>query len=622
MYRFKIFSVAIISLFFLLCFPYKVFAEDPNQFITVVNPVRISAYGGKPAEGMKSEYQIIRKNKISATWLMTYDAMQNPEVMSVARGMDKSQEFGIFVEVTPTFSEDSKITYHNTGSWHHAASVFLSGYAQEDRRVLIDKVFQTFKGKFGYYPKSVGSWWTDAYSLSYMKEKYGIIANLVCSDQYSTDGYQIWGQPWGLPYYPSKLYSAVPPSTIADKIDVVNLQWAPRDPLNGYTSSLYSTQDYLGAPIRQDVGYFQKLINIYMSMNKINGFAQVTVGLESDLDPDGYKGEFAKQIEYVNSLTTNGIKILTMADFSTWYRQKFTDVSPSYKIESKDLLGKNMQSFWYGSSKYRLFYIKDFDKKEIKILDLRIYNSTLKDPYYDSPNFQFTLSENIPAVIDTVSNTDNIWILQGDFEIITDDDNFTIKGRGIKVPDFVKKSPLIDVIQTGSEVKISTIGELVPAGGIEIKDFSAEAIHFFRQKLAFFYLLTGRGWNYLTKVSYTIPQGEVYALLYLKSQPFGRVLVYDNECLQCSWHTEFKPPEFSNRRGYVGKYSGNPVVYNKSVFAAKTQTEAKKEFDKLHAKYVYLTKFEDYTEKLPFSPGDLNVEKIFSNANAEIWRVK
>lgn len=61
---------------------------------------------------------------------------------------------------------------------------------------------------------------------------------------------------------------------------------------------------------------------------------------------------------------------------------------------------------------------------------------------------------------------------------------------------------------------------------------------------------------------------------------------------------------------------------NKLVFQAKTREEAKSELKKTKIKYVYLVKFESYSEKLPFSPGDLDVEKIFSNANAEIWRVK
>lgn len=70
------------------------------------------------------------------------------------------------------------------------------------------------------------------------------------------------------------------------------------------------------------------------------------------------------------------------------------------------------------------------------------------------------------------------------------------------------------------------------------------------------------------------------------------------------------------------KYAKHPIVCNSSVFKAKTREEARKEFNKLKVKYVYLVKFESYFEQLPFSPGDLGVEKIFSNANAEIWRVK
>ena len=128
--------------------------------------------------------------------------------------------------------------------------------------------------------------------------------------------------------------------------------------------------------------------------------------------------------------------------------------------------------------------------------------------------------------------------------------------------------------------------------------------------------------NYFQKIDYAVPQDEVYALLYLKSLPLGRTLVYQGECLQCSWHTRLKPPVFAGIKDYVRDFSGQPIVYNSSIFNAKTPKDAGIEFKKTHAKYIYLVKFENYFEKLPFSPGDLGIEKIFSNANAEIWRVK
>ena len=268
----------------------KVVAEGNNNFITVVNPVRISSYTKNPAESLRNEYAVIRQRSLPATWLLTFDALDNKEILSVVKKMDDGQEFGIFLEVTKNFSDKAGINYNNTGFWHHAASVFLSGYTQDERRLLIDTVFEKFKDIFGYYPASVGSWWTDSYSLSYIKEKYGIIANLVCSDQFSTDGYQIWGQPWQVPYYPSKYHSAVSASSLAVKLDVVNLQWAPRDPLNGYYSSLFSTQDYLMTEKNLDINYFEKLIRLYTDQ-KENGLGQITIGLEADLNPEGYGKE-------------------------------------------------------------------------------------------------------------------------------------------------------------------------------------------------------------------------------------------------------------------------------------------------------------------------------------------
>ena len=47
---------------------------------------------------------------------------------------------------------------------------------------------------------------------------------------------------------------------------------------------------------------------------------------------------------------------------------------------------------------------------------------------------------------------------------------------------------------------------------------------------------------------------------------------------------------------------------------------SKKEFDMLNVDYVYLVKYGDYIEKLPFSPGDLGVAKLYDYSYAEIWK--
>ena len=568
----------------------KAAVQENEKYITIVNPVRISKYNKTPVESLRTQYSIIKDKKLPATWLVTFDVLNDKNMVNEFKKFDKTQEMGIFLEVTKDFSDKVGVKYGSGAYWHHANNVFLSGYTQNERKILIDAVFKKFKENFGYYPKSVGSWWTDSYSLSYMKDKYGINANLVCSDQFSTDGYEIWGQPWQVPYYPSKYHSGIFASDLSVKLDVVNFQWASRDPLNGYYSSLFSTQDYLLSGKDLDINYFEKLVRLYSRPDK-NKFGQITVGLEADLSFESYKNEFTKQMALIDKLrNTEGINVTTMKDFAVWYKENYPELSPASLLEAEDLLGTGVKAIWSQSPEYRLFYTIDPSTKEITVRDLRFYNADLEEPYYFSPNRSFSLTINIPAIVDEIS------FKEGIKKFKTETDN---------IIDKFTKDKLI-----------------VPVQGVLIKGFSSEAMHFFKQKKAILSLLTGKGWNYFKKVDYFIPQGEIYALDFLKKLPSGKVLVYDNECLQCEYHTKFKPPSLANIRGYVQKYGGNKIIYNKSVFQAKTREKAKSELKKTKIKYIYLVKFESYFEKLPFSPGDLGVEKIFSNANAEIWRVK
>ncbi|MEK7536281.1 MAG: hypothetical protein AAB559_00680 [Patescibacteria group bacterium] len=613
-----IFKKIIILLIIFFCSVKTVSASD-NKFITIVNPVRISRYTTTSSESLKSEYKAVKKYGFPATWLLTYDALNNKDIIDEIRKMDTNQEFGIFLEVTKTFASESGVGYHDSGFWHHASAVFLSGYTQEERTILIDKVFDKFKQEFGIYPKSIGSWWTDGYSLSYIKDKYGIVANLVCADQFSTDGYQLWGQPWQIAYYPRETYPAVPASSIENKLDLVNIQWAPRDPLNGYNSSLYSTQDYLVTENTLDINYFNKLLDLYLNTNGVN---QITVGLEADLDPAGYSGEFLQQMDVVKKYLNEGAKVVTMTEFYNHYKEKYPNISSGTQIKSKDLLGEDVEAVWYNSPFYRLHYTKDIVNNIIQIKDIRTYGKNLIDPYFASPNYEFNLSINIPSIIDTVQNPEDVWILPSGAEIITNNNSFVIKGKNIKIPNRIKKDPLINLIINKNEIEINFNSITFNSNeGQMVKGFSSEALHFFKAKKSILKLMTGVGWDYFKKIDYLIPQGEIYALSYLKSLPQGKVMVFDNECLQCSWHTKNKPIVFANLRNYIKEYSKHSIVYNSSVYKAKTIEEAQKEFKKVNAKYVYLIKFEEYKEKLPFSPGDLGIRKIYSNANAEIWEV-
>ena len=647
-----------------------------SQFITIVNPVRVSRYTVDSAESIQAQYKIVKQNKLPASWLFTFDVLNNPKAIGVVKRMDQQQEKGIFLEVTPQLAQASEIVYNNSGFWHFANSVFLSGYVPADRIKLIDTVFEKFKSDFGYYPTSVGGWWVDAYSLSYIKEKYGITAHLGLADQLSTDGYEVWGEYWSSPFYPSKNHTGIPAGTVDAKLDIVELEWAPRDPLNGYKDSKYSTQDY--TLMSQDFNYFEKLVRLFAGQHN-NQFGQITLGLEGDFPANSYteNSEFARQMGLVRKLANEGDYTVTnKKDFSSWYRKQFPGVSPVQVIETNDLIGTNSKLIWYNSPNYRVGIRYTAFSQKTEIVDLRIYQSDFREPYFLLPNTDKDLTIYIPSVIDQSTDPKNVWDLKwGDIKEIKQENerlaiSFTNDRKVEFFPDKFSFSPNIDVptyLTKNSLVKIQRSDDVViqpntsamtfPKGEVVLA-LTPEAWHFLKQRKVGLALLLWGGvlmvlvflgirfprirpillivavaviagsfaygdrWYKKHSQDYWISQNEIYALHKLALLPPGKVLVYDHECLQCVYLSSLKPVVFSNNRSYVEKWGKHPVVYNSSVFEAKDVKVAKQEFSKQNVKYVYLVKYPYYSEQLPFSPGDLNVENIYDDANAEIWRVK
>jgi hypothetical protein len=372
-----------------------------NSFVTIVNPTRGGEFWGladqKPQDAVISQYELIKDSNFAATWLLRFDAIMDLQITPFFQQVEKNQELGIFLEITPSLAKAAGVSYKEKGVfWHDANRVFLSGYQVEDRKKLIDTVFAIFLEKFGYYPKSVGAWHVDAYSASYMKEKYGISGVLICADQFSTDNYQIWGGWWGVPYYPSVLNILMPGQTTKNKIDVVIFWWAARDPALAYDgSSGFSVQanDYTAHGLGTD--YFRKLLDIYLQ-DKENKFSQITIGIENDYSLKIYGQEYQAQIEDVKKRESAGeIKVVTMREFSQWYRKEFKEISPLHVIDH-----------WVMTPKYRVGFIQKDGKKYIR--DLRIYNGEWPESNFLTANPWESLSLNNPYKIDTVRFPDQL----------------------------------------------------------------------------------------------------------------------------------------------------------------------------------------------------------------------
>ena len=585
---------------FCLFFAPSVKATQSNQFITIVNPVRISSYNPDPESSLRAEYSQVHKLNFPATWLLTYDILNNPQAVAELRRFDSLQEMGIFLEVTQNFAKSARVLYHNSGDWHYANSVFLSGYTPPERARLIDAVFTKFKSVFGYFPASIGSWWTDSYSLNYIKAKYGVVANLGLADQYKTDGYQVWGQYWSTPYYPSINHPAVPAGSVANKLDLVTIQWAPRDPYRGYLDSLYSTQDYFTTP-NLGIDYFTKLVRLYAQKHD-NQFGQVTVGLEGDFPANTYAGEYAKQLAVIKQLVSTGeFSTVTMRQFSDWYRHKFTGISPPHLITTVDLLGDPIKVIWYQTPKYRIGLVND------KLIDLRFYSDILVDPYRDEGNGDRDLFINIPAIDITGQVVED----KIDFDKIARKyyqpplQELVFKDFSPRVP-YALRSRLGNISNTNSVI-IMTLCVII-------------LFKYIRQSRIIIFVMLGIYLIYFNRHLYFVSQSELDALAHLATLPKGKVMVYDKDCLRCIWLTANQPAVLANKRGYIEKLSQHKVVSSNSLLIARDSGEGKLIFKKNHIRYLYLAKYGEYIETTHFPVGDLNLTKVYENANAAVWR--
>ena len=392
----KIIFILFLSLF--LYFPVKIYAIEDGDFcgdryLTIINPVRgRNLWNNEGLAPLENQYKVVNGFGMSATWLLQYDAIKDDEIINVVRQFDGNQERGLFLEVSENLAEDARVIYPHAVKWSDPGAIFLSGYTQNDREKIIDTLFDSYKKNFGHYPQSVGSWWVDSYSLNYMKEKYDIKAVLIVADQQTTDNYGVWGQWWGVPYYPSAVNILVPPQNLKEKQNIVVLQWAQRDLSlaygEGHRYSNYSLQanDYLERG--ENIEYFKKLVATYLDCNI--PISQITIGLETGMEGYTYSSEYIKQLSHLSSV--EGLRAVTMSEFA----DSFSAVYPEYPT---GMVLDDGDTTWTLSTKGR---------ENIKLGDYQEYKSRVSFPDYFVADKSSFLERRLSSLKDI--NSTKLWI--------------------------------------------------------------------------------------------------------------------------------------------------------------------------------------------------------------------
>lgn len=385
-------------------------ASTPPAFTSPVFPVRGGEYWQLPAtpsQQFQSLSEMVASHQLPATWLLRYDALQDPQIITQSQALPSSHEVGIFLEITKSLAEATGVAYSTQGDWYYPNRIFISGYEHSDRIRLIDKVMERFGAVYGHYPSSVGAWHIDASSANYLSQKYGVTAITIVSDQYGTDRYQVWGGWWGVPYYPSQYNILTPAQTLSNRLPVIVTHWANRDPVNGYGGtvheSIYSLQanDYIQKKLGID--YFKAILEPYL-FNPSNQFGFAIVGIENDYPLNLYGKEVNLQLQHLHQLTQDSarpLQVITLSQFSQWYRQQFPQLSPSHTIISTDPLGTDKLMTWTMDIHQRVAELRT--NTQTNVVDLREYHELLPEPFYFNKNAFSELQLNLPAKVDTVT---------------------------------------------------------------------------------------------------------------------------------------------------------------------------------------------------------------------------
>ncbi|MDE7332049.1 MAG: hypothetical protein K2O16_07375 [Lachnospiraceae bacterium] len=344
----------------------------------------------------KFQQEMAHKYNLKTTIQMTYAALFNEEAVEIAR--EHHEKYGDEISLSllglPCTEFREKYKTKDFCIWM---------FSMEDKKSIVNDVFEKFYEKFGFYPESTGSYYMDADLINYIKEKYpsvkcavatcweeGPKAYHTCNNSWYTF---MDGGPWN-PWIPSKQNTHAPAADEGEDSGIVAIPHLSRDLLACYdgNGSNFGThpQNVLRGMIYDtdtwEYPYLYNLIDQYRDLEKYNNgysYNMMFVGpgwlnkmgrWESpyELLAKSYEDGMA----YYGSLKKEGRLIdMTMAEFADYYRKKKTYKEPECALWRDILYGSDKQLFWYADPYMRACVNMD---QGGAIVDLRPYAAKLE----------------------------------------------------------------------------------------------------------------------------------------------------------------------------------------------------------------------------------------------------
>lgn len=370
-------------------------AQTPSQprIVNIINFVRLLEPRDPVNFSEDVLFQTVEKQvadlnekELTATFLLQYDALITPRYQELFRNsLYKGSEVGGWWEITQPHVEAAGLKWRGRYPWDWHANVgFATGYTPEEREKLVDVYMAKFREIFGYYPKSVGSWYIDAHSLAYMYEKYGIEASCNCRDQYGTDGYTLWGGYWNQAYYPSRVNAYMPAQTKEGQIPVPVFRMLGSDPIYQYDTSLNSPQGVITLePACSGAGDNQKWVEWYfrtMFTKPSLAFNYVHVGQENSFSWPRIEQGWNIQIPLVAQWRNEGrVRVETLSESGRWFRKNFPLTPATAVTAMLDQNNNPVGSVWYNSRYYRVNMM--WTHNEFRFRDIHLFDERMESDY-------------------------------------------------------------------------------------------------------------------------------------------------------------------------------------------------------------------------------------------------
>jgi len=333
------------------------------------------------------QVEVMQKYHLGGTFLLQYDALIDPRYQKLLKCLPRNSfEIGAWWEIPQPMVEKAGLKWRGRYAWDwHADVGFSTGYTPAEREKLADVYMNDFKSIYGYYPKSVGSWFIDAHTLNYLYQKYKIVASSNCKDQYGTDGYTLWGGYWNQAYYPSKINSYMPAQNEKNQIPVPIFRMLGSDPIRQYDNGFGTDRQGVITlePVYKDAGGDTTWINWYFK-EFIGGnameFAYVQAGQENSFTWDAMSKGFEFQMKLISRLRNQRkLQVETLAESGNWFKRHFKVTPSTSVVVNNDLKGSDRKTVWFNSRFFRANLL--WEKGTLRFRDIHLFNEKFPSVY-------------------------------------------------------------------------------------------------------------------------------------------------------------------------------------------------------------------------------------------------